>query len=372
MGESRGRAFAARKSGAPAPAKVLLVEDDHVAALFTVQVLTSHGGFEVSHEADPKAALRAVTPGAWDLMITDIEMPGMTGIELLERVREVDPLLPVVVVTAHVTVGNAVGALRGSADEFLEKPLRPGPLIETVTALVAKGRAARRSGREVVLAIGAHPDDVEIGAGGTLLAHHGAGHRVAILTMTRGARGGLGDTRAGESEAAAAVLGAELFLEDLDDTMVSEGHPTITAMSRVVEQVSPTILYTHSIHDVHQDHRNTHRAAMVAGRGIGRVYCFQSPSATVEFGPSLFVGIDGQLDGKLAAIDAFSSQTAVREYLEPDLISSTARYWSRFAQARYAEAFEVVRDRGAVRAAEPTKAERPPGPEGTEDPHAVS
>jgi two-component system, NtrC family, response regulator HydG len=356
------------------PARVLLVEDDRVAALFTVTVLSDHGGFNVTHEADPKAALRTVTAGAWDLMITDIEMPGMTGIELLERVREIDPLLPVAVVTSHVTVGNAVGALRGSADEFLEKPMRPGPLLETVTALVAKGREARLAGREVVLAIGAHPDDVEIGAGGTLLAHHGAGHQVAILTMTRGARGGAENRRADESEAAARVLGADLFLEDLDDTMVSEGDPTITAMSRVVEQVSPTILYTHSIHDVHQDHRNTHRAAMVACRGVGRVYCFQSPSATVDFGPSLFVGIDEQLTGKLAALSAFSSQTAVREYLEPDLISSTARYWGRFAQAKYAEAFEVVRDRGGMQAGPcvPTKAEQPSGPEQEEDPHAVT
>lgn len=146
-------------------ARVLLVEDDRVAALFTVTVLSDHGGFTVIHETDPKAALRTVTPGAWDLMITDIEMPGMTGIELLERVREIDPLLPVAVVTAHVTVGNAVGALRGSADEFLEKPLRPAPLVETVTALVAKGREARLAGREVVLAIGAHPDDARRDAG---------------------------------------------------------------------------------------------------------------------------------------------------------------------------------------------------------------
>ena len=46
----------------------------------------------------------------------------------------------------------------------------------------------------------------------------------------------------------------------------------------------------------------------------------------------------------MRAIDAFSSQIAVRAYLEPDLISATARYWSRFAEGRYAEAFEVIRD----------------------------
>ena len=359
------------------PGRILLVEDDPEAALFAIRVLRMRGGFDVTHSADPAVALRQAREESWDLVITDIEMPGMTGLELLEQLRLHDPLVPVAVVTAHVTVDNAVSALRNRADEFLEKPLRAGPLIETATALVAKGRAARLAGREVVLAIGAHPDDVEIGAGGTLLGHHHAGHQVAILTMTQGARGGLEERRAEESSNSARILGADLYLEDLDDTRISEGDPTITAMSRVIEQVEPTILYTHSIHDVHQDHRNTHRAAIVAGRGVGRVYCFQSPSATVEFGPSLFVGIDEQLSGKLAAIGAFVSQTMVRDYLEPDLISSTARYWGRFAQARYAEAFEVVRDRGAIRSAAARDAHkagrsRSRARAGSEDPHAIA
>ncbi len=174
------------------PGRILLVEDDPEAALFAIRVLGVRGGFDVTHSAGPVAALCQAREESWDLVITDIEMPGMTGLELLEQLRRHDPLVPVAVVTAHVTVGNAVSALRSRADEFLEKPLRAEPLIETAAALVAKGRAARQAGREVVLAIGAHPDDVEIGAGGTLLGHHHAGHQVAILTMTRGARGGPG------------------------------------------------------------------------------------------------------------------------------------------------------------------------------------
>ncbi len=345
-------------------ARVLLVEDDPEAARFAVHVLGMKAGFDVTHTTDPRYALQLARSKSWDLVVTDVQMPGMTGIELLEELRRLDPLLPVVVVTAYVTVDTAVSALRNRADEFLEKPVRPDRLIETAQALIDKGRAARLVGREVVLAVGAHPDDIEIGAGGTLLAHRGLGHPVAVLTMSRGARGGRQSERIQESAAAAKILGAELFLEDLEDTRISEGDPTIGAISRVIEQVRPTIIYTHSVHDVHQDHRNTYRAVMVAGRGVSRVYCFQSPSATVEFGPSLFVGIDAQLPGKLAAIGAFSSQTSVREYLEPDLIESTARYWGRFAEARYAEAFEVIRSRGAVFAGTPAGSAGPAGESG--------
>ncbi|HBW18389.1 MAG: response regulator [Streptosporangiaceae bacterium] len=324
--------------------RILLAEDDADAAHFVARVLAGRAGFEVVHEADPAAALRRAATEHWDAVLTDVEMPGMTGIELLESLRREAPSLPVAVITAHVSVDNALGALRGRADDFLEKPLHPDQLIASVTALVDRRRAAR----QLVLAVGAHPDDVEIGAAGALAAHRALGHDIAILTLSRGARGGADHRRAAEAQEAARILGATLYLDDLEDTRISEGDPTISAVSRVIGAVRPAVVYTHSIHDVHQDHRNTHRAVMVAAREIGRVFCFQSPSATVDFRPARYVSIDAQLQAKLAAIDAFASQVEVRAYLEPDLIEATARYWSRFAEGRYAEAFEVIRDRGAT------------------------
>jgi len=326
------------------PGRILVVEDDPEAAAYALHVLRTRGGFEVTHVADPVAALGRVRAERWDLVLTDVEMPRMTGIELLEAVREISPQLPVAVVTAHPSVDYAVRALRNKADEFLEKPVLPDKLVGTVAALVAKGRAAREAARQSVLAIGAHPDDVEIGAAGTLAMHRRLGHEVSILTLSRGARGGTEDTRAGESRKAAEVIGATLYHEDLQDTSIREGDPTIGVITRIVQAVRPTVIYTHSLHDVHQDHRNTHRAALVAVRQVGRVYCFQSPSATVDFRPTRFVAIDEQLDRKLQAIDAFASQVEIRAYLERDLIESTARYWSRYCDGRYAEPFEVVRE----------------------------
>jgi LmbE family N-acetylglucosaminyl deacetylase/CheY-like chemotaxis protein len=326
------------------PGRILVVEDDPEAAAYALHVLRTRGGFEVTHIADPLAALGRARAERWDLVLTDVEMPGMTGIELLEAVREISPQLPVAVVTAHPSVDYAVRALRNKADEFLEKPVLPDKLVGTVAALVAKGRAAREAARQSVLAIGAHPDDVEIGAAGTLAMHRRLGHEVSILTLSRGARGGTEDTRAGESRKAADVIGATLYHEDLQDTSIREGDPTIGVITRIVQAVRPTVIYTHSLHDVHQDHRNTHHAVLVAVRQVGRVYCFQSPSATVDFRPTRFVAIDEQLDRKLQAIDAFASQVEIRAYLESDLIESTARYWSRYCDGRYAEPFEVVRE----------------------------
>ena len=326
------------------PGRILVVDDDLVTGRFLTHLLGERGGFDVTHTLDPAIALKQATSQTWDLVLTDVEMPGMTGLELLQALRRESPDLNVAVLTSHASLDNAVSALRDRADEFLQKSMPPDQLLATVRALVAKGRSARLAARQAVLAIGAHPDDVEIGAAGALLVHRSMGHEVSILTLSRGARGGTESTRAGESEMAALALGATLFLENLQDTQIREGDPTISVISRVVQAVQPTVIYTHSVHDVHQDHRNVHQAAMVATRGIGRVYCFQSPSATVDFRPTRFVTIDDEVDGKLMAIAAFASQTQVRAYLVPDLIKSTARYWSRHGDGLYAEAFEVIRE----------------------------
>jgi two-component system, NtrC family, response regulator HydG len=324
--------------------RILVIDDDRALGGYLTQMLT-RGGFVVTHEQDAMAALHRIETEQWDLLITDIELPGITGLQLLERVRQRVPDLPVAVLTGHATVDYAISALRSAAAEFLQKPISAEDLIAKAGQLVEAGRAARAARRETVLAIGAHPDDVEIGAAGTLLAHRMAGDTVVILTLSRGARGGDQSQRARESLEAADVIGARLFLNDLEDTKIAEGDPTICVIDQVVAEVGPTIVYTHSLHDVHQDHRNTHRAAMVACRRVGRVYCFQSPSATVDYRPTHFVTIDEHLGGKLKAINAFTSQVGLRDYLEPDLIASTARYWSRYGDGSHAEPFEAVRDR---------------------------
>lgn len=329
------------------PGRVLLVDDDPVYGEFLRRVLRS-GGFEVAHEPDAEGALARLRTGQWDLLITDIELPGMNGLELLDRVRELAPGLPVAVLTGHASADYAVSALRAAAAEFLQKPVSRADLAAKAAELVEAGRAAREEHKETVLAIGAHPDDVEIGAGGTLAAHSAAGDVLAILTLSRGAAGGDMAKRARESQESADILGARLFLRDMEDTRIPEGNPTIAMIQDVVAEVAPTVVYTHSAHDLHQDHRSAYRATMVACRRVGRIYCFQSPSATVDYRPTHFVAVDDYLDRKLKCIDAFGSQSGIRDYLEPELITTTARYWARYAAGAFAEPFETSLDRGEL------------------------
>jgi CheY-like chemotaxis protein len=342
-------------SSAPdeAPARILLIEDDAVTAHFMVHVLGVRGGFDVVHTPDPVAALAQASSGDWDLVLTDAELPGMTGLELVQELRRALPGVPVAVVTAHEAADAAMRDLRREADEFLQKPVRPVQLREIAAALVARGRAARgappaaeEAAPPVVLAIGAHPGDVEIGAAGALLGHRGAGSAVSILTLTRGARDAAGQPAAGEPEMAALALGATLYLEDLPDSQLGAGDRCADAVGKVLRSVRPTVIYTHSVHDQNPDHRSVHRAVLAAAGDVGQIYCFQSPSATIGFHPGRTVGIDRQLDRKLLAVGAFPSQPEARDCLAGNLIELTASYWSRFGPGQHAEAFEVIRGAG--------------------------
>ncbi|MCU1415328.1 MAG: hypothetical protein JWN80_2668 [Microbacteriaceae bacterium] len=329
--------------------RVVVVEDDADVAYFTQTVLEKRGML-VQTIVDPLLARTMIASFEPDVVITDIEMPGLTGLELIDLIRADRPGTPVVVMTAHVSIDYAVQALRSQADEFLTKPVTSSDLISVVTRLAQEFRRAQAAApqREVVLAIGAHPDDVEIGVGGILAAHRAAGDTVTILTLSRGARGGEADDRQHESLAAAELIGARLFMEDLVDTQISNSDPTVGIIERVVRETNPSIVYTHSNHDRHQDHRAVHEASLVATRNVRTVACYQSPSATVDYRPNRFVSIDGFTESKLALIACFASQAEIRGYLEPDFVLATARYWSRYGQGVSCEPLEIVRESADV------------------------
>ncbi|WP_314646005.1 response regulator [uncultured Microbacterium sp.] len=329
--------------------RALVVDDDPDVSLLVKTVLERRAGCIVELAVDGHDAIEKAITVRPDVVVTDIEMPGLTGLELLAELHRQVPAVPVVVMTAHVSVEYAVQALRAQADEFLTKPLDTARLVEVVQRLAAEGRRRRDDGRrkEVVLAVGAHPDDVEIGVGGALSAHAAAGDDITILTLSRGSRGGDADSRQNESLAAAEMLGARLFLKDLVDTEISGGGSTVRLIEEVVQQVQPTVVYTHSPHDRHQDHRAINEATTVATRNVGTVACYQSPSSTIDFRPTRFMRIDGYVEQKLRLLACFDSQTASRSYLDPEFVRATARYWSRFGGGEAVEPLEIVRETAA-------------------------
>lgn len=329
------------------PYRVVVVEDDPDVAFYIKTILTKQGCI-VQTFTDPSFAQQAMRLYEPDVVITDIEMPGITGIQVIELVREVRPGTPVIVMTAHVSVDYAVEALRANANEFLTKPISSSELIAVVARLAEEFRAAKANipDPEVVLAIGAHPDDVEIGVGGILLSHRVAGDEVHILTLSRGGRSGHVSERQAEAFMAAEMLGARLHLEDLPETEIGENEPTLGIIERLVSDIRPTVVYVHSEHDMHQDHRAVNKAALLATRAVRSVSCYQSASATVDFRPNRFVNIDGWLEQKVQLVQAHRSQVAVSRYHSAEFLEATARYWARFGEGVTCEPLEIVRDSG--------------------------
>jgi two-component system C4-dicarboxylate transport response regulator DctD len=111
--------------------RVIFVDDEQAMRCAVEQWLRL-AGFEVACLAEPQAALAAIEGEAADILVTDVKMPGMDGMELLARARRAAPDVPIILLTAHGDISMAVEAMRGGAYDFLEKPFHPDHLIEVL------------------------------------------------------------------------------------------------------------------------------------------------------------------------------------------------------------------------------------------------
>lgn len=193
-----------------------------------------------------------------------------------------------------------------------------------------------------VLAIGAHPDDIELGCGASLLAHCAAGDEVTMLVLTGGESGPGTSNRHTEQRVAAATLGAMLLWGGLVDCTLTPDAPTVRLIEAVVDETEADLIYVHAPEDSHQDHRAAAAATLSAGRRLPRVLHYQSPS-TLSFTPTVFVDITAYLSGKLVALKAHASQVELSAMVEPDAVVASARHWGAYARIGYAEAFSPTR-----------------------------
>lgn len=111
--------------------RVLVVEDDSTLAFALKEMLADHG-YAISIAKDGDEALRIFRHKPFDIIITDLKMPGISGIELLKRAKEISPSTEVIVVTAYGSIETAIEALRLHAFDFILKPYPMNRLIESV------------------------------------------------------------------------------------------------------------------------------------------------------------------------------------------------------------------------------------------------
>jgi LmbE family N-acetylglucosaminyl deacetylase len=194
-----------------------------------------------------------------------------------------------------------------------------------------------------VLAVGAHPDDVELGCGATLLRHVARGDDVTILVMTAGQLGLVeGMSRRAEQEDAASRLGVRLCWGGFEDGTVPDGPDAIAVIDEAVATSGAETLYTHAPHDTHQDHRATATAGLAAARRLPTVLQFETPS-TQGFEPTVYVDVADTLDQKMAALRSHLSQVLRQGPVDLEAIEAQARFRGFQGRIRYAEAFQSAR-----------------------------
>ncbi len=197
-----------------------------------------------------------------------------------------------------------------------------------------------------ILAVGAHPDDIEFGCGGALIKRSVKGDDISMLVLTDGGRGGDPAERRREQEAARTFLGAQqLFWGGYQDTEVHLQPDLIQRIEEIIHQTKPDVIFVQYGDDTHQDHRHLSTSVVTASRYTRNILFYEGPT-TQHFTPSVFVDIEGVLEQKLDALSAHTSQiakTGVDGLSILDLARATSHFRGLQGRVRNAEAFAPLR-----------------------------
>ncbi len=137
----------------------VLVVDDKEMMRDSVGATLERAGFEVVTAPDGQGAIDMIAKRRPDAVVTDLRMPGLTGLELIERIRAIDEDLPIVLMTAFGTIETAVKAIRLGAFDYLTKPFEGDELVVAIKRAVQHGGVVREN---AVLRVGHEREDGEI------------------------------------------------------------------------------------------------------------------------------------------------------------------------------------------------------------------
>jgi LmbE family N-acetylglucosaminyl deacetylase len=213
-----------------------------------------------------------------------------------------------------------------------------------------------------VIFVGAHPDDIELGCGGTIrrFATSATRYEILCIYLTQGGFGGAtGATRRAESCRSCRVLGVKkrnVHFATFPDTKFQGNIDAILFLEQFYlrrtrhgdKQPKGNIyaVFIHSRNDVHQDHRQAFSCCRTAFRHAPRIFAYESPSSDENFKPTTFVSItQAQMGWKRKALNEHKSQLKLKRwYLEKEAILNLSRFRGRQGGVAFAEAFETIKN----------------------------
>jgi DNA-binding NtrC family response regulator len=114
------------------PEKILIVDDEPDMLKLLSMIIREKTPYEITTTNNPLEALDLAKKGSFDLVIADLKMPGLDGIELLDAIKKVDEDIPFIIITAYATVEAASEAIQKGGFDFITKPFRKEQILFTI------------------------------------------------------------------------------------------------------------------------------------------------------------------------------------------------------------------------------------------------
>ena len=125
--------------------RILVIDDELDMLMLLRMIIEDNTGYAVETTNNPSEGLKMLTEEKYDLVITDLKMPGMDGLEVFEEVREMIPDIPVIIITAYGSPEAADEALKKGVSDFITKPFRKESMIFTMNRVLELARLRKEN-----------------------------------------------------------------------------------------------------------------------------------------------------------------------------------------------------------------------------------
>ncbi len=127
------------------PQRILVIDDELDMLMLMRMIIEDNTDYEVETTNNPSEALKMVTENDYDLVITDLKMPGMDGIELFDEFKEIKSDIPVIMITAYGSLETADEAMKKGVADFITKPFRKDSILFTMNRVLELARVKREN-----------------------------------------------------------------------------------------------------------------------------------------------------------------------------------------------------------------------------------
>jgi len=318
---------------------VLYVEDAIDQALLVKAFFNTMSGYSVTHAQDGQKAVQLISEKDWDLLVTDLNLPGVDGFSVIKAFRAEYPRGPILVTTGYTQAEYEEHALRSGADQVMIKPLNQEEFVTRVRSMAERSEAPQTEEADVVLAIEGRLGDAEMGCGGTLMAELAKGHKVVVIPIL-----GAPDAATPEELKAAALAANVLGLElRVDRTLFGDDAAQKDLVERTLNELRPGLVYMPAPDDRDPSRKWAAEVTRNATVEVKTVLAYETASTGLEFTPSVFTDVRAEMVVKMEALAAYQAVGAPRVDLRPRMAQAYARYWGRYRDFTEVEAFELVR-----------------------------